>query len=144
MHVGLLVLKADKMTDDTSVTVNRALLVGTTTPGVCALCTKRKDGSTAGADPGCHPKLSSKSYNQKSPWGPSVGMIGSVHALSFTAGPGVCTGMRMWAGLTVFTVGDLHQLWMQGDALRLVCAIALLSAALCGRSRAPHYQEAHG
>jgi hypothetical protein len=64
------------------------LLVGASSPAVCAACTRRG----ASADPGCAPNLSSKSYQKVSPWNASVGMQTALFAIDFTSGPGARGG----------------------------------------------------
>lgn len=45
------------------------------------------------ADPGCHPKLSSKSFNKRSPFDASIGLQSSVFGIEFTVGPGKRAGI---------------------------------------------------
>lgn len=75
------------MADPSQVTLTGGLLVGRSSPSVCAACRRRAGTTTAGADPGCHPLLSSKSFDKATPFGPSVGLVSPVFALDFTVGP---------------------------------------------------------
>lgn len=76
------------MTEPAQVTLSGGLLVGRSSQAVCAACMRRAGMTADGADAGCHPRLSSKSYDKASPFGPSVGLASPVFALDFTVGPG--------------------------------------------------------
>jgi hypothetical protein len=80
-HVGILVLRKTAMTEPATVTFNGGLLVGRSSADICTAC-------MAPGDPGCHPRLSTRSYDRAAPFGPSVGLASSVFALDFTVGPG--------------------------------------------------------
>lgn len=80
-HVGILVLRKAAMTEPAAVTFTGGLLVGRSSGEVCAAC-------RALSDAGCHPRLSSRSYDRAAPFGASVGLASSVFALDFTVGPG--------------------------------------------------------
>jgi hypothetical protein len=80
-HVSILVLRKAAMTEPAPVTFNGGLLVGRSSAEVCAAC-------CTSSDAGCHPRVSSRSYDRAPPFGPSVGLASSVFALDFTVGPG--------------------------------------------------------
>ena len=94
------------MTDPSQVTMSGGLLVGRSSPAVCAACRRRTGINADGADPGCHPRLSSRSYDKASPFGPSVGLVSPVFALDFTVGP----GRPVWAGDTCGGSIGMHDL----------------------------------
>lgn len=83
-----MVMRKGGMTDPSQVNLSGGLLVGRSSPAVCAACRRRTGITADGADPGCHPRLSSKSFDKVSPFGPSVGLASPVFALDFTVGPG--------------------------------------------------------
>jgi hypothetical protein len=84
-----MVMRKAGMTEPSQVTLSDGLLVGRSSPAVCSICTRRTGMTSTGADPGCHPRLSSKSFDKVSPFGPSVGLASPVFALDFTVGPGM-------------------------------------------------------
>eukprot|EP00798_Chlamydomonas_sp_ICE-L_P008885 gene8886-3764_t len=79
-HVGLLMLMVGGPIDAKEVLVQGGVFAGQTGPEVCAMCIKK-------SDPGCAPKVSSKSYNQETPFGASVAFGGAAFAQSFASGP---------------------------------------------------------
>ncbi|KXZ47885.1 hypothetical protein GPECTOR_32g498 [Gonium pectorale] len=79
-HAGVLILKTGELTEDALVTMADGVVAGRTHPEVCSMCAVR-------ADPGCHPKLSTKSYNKYDPFTPAVGLLSSSFAIEFTKGP---------------------------------------------------------
>jgi hypothetical protein len=83
-----MVMRKAGMTEPSQVTLTGGLLVGRSSSSVCTACMRRAGTTAEGADPGCHPRLSSKSYDKASPFGPSVGLASPVFALDFTVGPG--------------------------------------------------------
>lgn len=83
-----MIMRKAAMTDATQVTLSGGLLVGRSSQAVCDACRHRSGMTGDGADPGCHPRLSSKSYDKTSPFGPSVGLASPMFALDFTVGPG--------------------------------------------------------
>ena len=89
-----MVLRKAGMTEPAQVTFAGGLLVGRSSQGVCDACRRRSGMTAEGADPGCHPRLSRKSYDQTSPFGPSVGLPSPVFALDFTIGTGQVRGCR--------------------------------------------------
>lgn len=102
-HTGIMIMRKACMTEPSQVNLTGSLLVGRSSPTVCAACMRRTGTTADGADPGCHPLLSSKSYDKASPFGPSVGMASPVFALDFTVGPrewvlsrGCCFHHDLW------------------------------------------------
>jgi hypothetical protein len=79
-HTGLLVLRAGGLAEPASVELAGALLVGQSEADVCAMCARS-------ADPGCHQRLSGRSYNRAAPFSASLGLQSSVFATEFTSGP---------------------------------------------------------
>lgn len=99
-HTGIMVMRKAGMTEPSQVTLSGGLLVGRSSAAVCSFCKRRTGMTSTGADPGCHPQLSSKSYDKVSPFGPSVGLASPVFALDYTAGPGMSL-----AGLVMHSAG---------------------------------------
>lgn len=87
-HTCILIMRKGGMTEPAQVTLSGGLLVGRSSSAVCSFCMRRAGVTSAGADPGCHPALSSRSFDKVSPVGPSVGLATPVFALDFTVGPG--------------------------------------------------------
>ncbi|EFJ47177.1 hypothetical protein VOLCADRAFT_92355 [Volvox carteri f. nagariensis] len=79
-HAGIHLMRYGEMTDKGWMRWDGGLLVGQSSNDVCSACTKR-------SDPGCHPKLSTQSFNQYDPFTPAVGLQSSQFALGFAVGP---------------------------------------------------------
>jgi hypothetical protein len=97
-HDGVLILKRGAMTETADVVWQGGLLVGQSSPEVCTMCQRRSSLDASDADPGCHNKLSTKSYNKASPFTAAVGLRSSVFAIEFTSGPGAAAGKQRQPG----------------------------------------------
>lgn len=92
-HASELVLVTGAMTAIKQVSHTGGVFSGTTHPEVCTICTKPGDA-------GCHPYLSTKSYNQLAPYTSSLGLVGANFALSYTPGP----EHKPWDGLMGYPI----------------------------------------
>ncbi len=78
-HVGVQILRQGGFIDKAEFNWNGGLLVGQSSPAVCAVC--RKPGQI-----GCHQKLTLVSYNKES-FSPAIGLQSVMFSLSFKPGP---------------------------------------------------------
>lgn len=79
-HVGMFILYEGDLTTPVEVIIKGGIIAGQTSSQVGALCTST-------GMPGCHPNLSSQSYNQRSPFTPSFGLATSTFTLVASPGP---------------------------------------------------------
>ncbi|GIM05166.1 hypothetical protein Vretimale_9611 [Volvox reticuliferus] len=79
-HAGIHLMRMGGMLDKGWMRWEGGLLAGQSSNDVCTACETR-------SDPGCHPKLSSQSFNQDEPFTPAVGLQSSQFALGFAVGP---------------------------------------------------------
>ncbi|KAG2491954.1 hypothetical protein HYH03_009686 [Edaphochlamys debaryana] len=79
-HVGVQVLRLGGFTEEATAQWKRGLIVGQSDASVCNAC-------PALGSPGCHPKLSSQSYNKAMPFTPAIGLQSAQFAVAFTPGP---------------------------------------------------------
>ncbi|GIL91678.1 hypothetical protein Vretimale_9535 [Volvox reticuliferus] len=79
-HAGIHLMRMGGMVDKGWMRWEGGLLAGQSSNDVCTACETR-------SDPGCHPKLSSQSFNQDEPFTPAVGLQSSQFALGFAVGP---------------------------------------------------------
>eukprot|EP00798_Chlamydomonas_sp_ICE-L_P004619 gene4619-14814_t len=80
VFVGVLLLMSGAPIDHPVVNVKRGVFVGQSGADVCSMCPSL-------SKPGCHPKLSSKSYNRFGAFTPSVGFVGATFAQGYATGP---------------------------------------------------------
>ncbi|GIL53442.1 hypothetical protein Vafri_9024 [Volvox africanus] len=79
-HAGIHLMRAGEMLEKGWMRWEGGLLAGQSSNDVCTAC------STL-SDPGCHPKLSSQSFNQLEPFTPAVGLQSAQFAVGFAIGP---------------------------------------------------------
>ena len=79
-HVGVQVLRSGGFADPAEFNWRGGLLVGQSSPDVCAACAKL-------SDPGCHKKLTRVSYNRAMPFTPAIGFQQARFGVSFEPGP---------------------------------------------------------